>query len=73
MFKQQYRLHYRSILALFLVAVFLVSVIAPTADARRPRNAITGAALGAGAGALVDGGSGARTGAVAGAIVGAIR
>ena len=73
MSKQGINVNYRSIFAVLLVAAFLVSVIAPTADARRGRNAVRGAAIGAGVGALVDGGQGARTGAVAGAIVGAVR
>ncbi len=73
MFKQRIKAHHRSMIAVLLVAAFLVTVIVPTADARRARNVVTGAAVGAGVGALVDGGRGARTGAVAGAIVGAVR
>ena len=56
-----------------LIAAILAWALATTADARRARNAVRGAAIGAGAGALVNGGRGARTGAVAGALVGATR
>lgn len=73
MLRQRINMHFRSTLALLLVTAFLMSLMAPSADARRGRNAITGAALGAGAGAIVGGGSGARRGAVAGGIIGAIR
>ena len=73
MFKQRTNAHYRSILAALLVAAFLTSVIAPTADAKWHKNTIKGAAIGAGVGALVGGGSGARKGAAVGAIVGAVK
>ena len=73
MSKQRGYVSCRSFLLAFLVAAFLTSVIVPTADARRGRNAVQGAVVGAGVGALVGGSSGARKGAVAGAIVGAVR
>jgi len=63
----------RTIMVAGLVSAFLVVLIIPSADARRARNAARGALLGAGVGALVDGGRGARTGAAAGALVGALR
>jgi hypothetical protein len=55
-----------------LIVMVLASVFTMTADARRARNAVVGAAIGTGIGALVDGSPGARTGAVVGAIVGAV-
>jgi len=57
----------------FVLVALFASALATTADARRFRNAVTGAAIGAGVGALVDGGRGAGTGAAVGAVVGATR
>ena len=48
MSKLGFSVSYRAILAGLLVAAFFMSAIAPTADARRARNALTGAAIGAG-------------------------
>lgn len=66
-------LHYRFVISGVLITAFLMLVIATTADARRARRAVGGAAIGAGVGAIVNGGRGARTGAAAGALIGAIR
>ncbi len=64
---------FRVVVGSTLIATALTMVLVTTADARRVRNAVTGAAIGAGVGAVVDGGSGARTGAAVGAVVGAVR
>lgn len=64
---------HRNFVALFLTAALLVLAAASEADARRSRNALTGAAIGGGVGALVGGLRGAGTGAAIGAIVGAVR
>lgn len=56
-----------------LIAAVLLSLGVTDAEARRARNAVTGAAVGAGVGAVVDGSSGARTGAAVGAVVGAVQ
>ena len=65
--------HYRIVISGVLITAFLMLVIVTTADARRARRAVGSAAIGAGVGALVNGGRGARTGAAAGAIIGAVR
>lgn len=63
--------HKRSLGTTVCAAVILIGLAAEPADARRGKNIVRGAVIGAGVGALVDGGRGARTGAVAGALVGA--
>ncbi|QIG50952.1 hypothetical protein G5V57_26410 [Nordella sp. HKS 07] len=57
----------------FLSAAILASILVPNADARRARNAVTGAAIGAGLGAIMDGGRGAAQGAAVGALVGVVQ
>ena len=61
------------LIAGLLIATFITLAIATTADARRARRTVQGAAIGAGVGAVVNGGRGARRGAAAGAIIGAVR
>lgn len=60
-------------IAALLVATIVILALIETADARRARRTVQGAAIGAGVGAIVDGGRGARRGAVAGGIIGAVR
>ncbi len=63
---------YQSLIGASLIAAVVITLIASEADARRARNMVLGGTIGAGVGALVDGGSGARTGAAAGALIGAV-
>ncbi len=66
-------LHCRIVISGVLITAFLMLLFATAADARRARRAVSGAAIGAGEGAIVNGGRGARRGAAAGAIIGAVR
>ena len=52
----------RTVTAAALVATIAFTLLAATAEANRARRAVVGGTIGAGVGALVDGGSGARTG-----------
>lgn len=64
----------RSILKASMLAMCIVASMVTAADAnRRVQNSVRGAAVGAGVGALIDGGQGPRTGAAVGAIYGAVR
>ncbi len=63
----------RFLIAGLLITTFITLVFATTADARRAKRVVRGAAIGAGVGAVVNGGKGARRGAAAGAIIGAVR
>lgn len=63
----------RSIFAVCVLAICMITAMSSVADAnRRARNSVRGAAIGAGVGALIDGGQGARTGAAVGAVAGAV-
>ena len=73
MFGQVSNTHCRIVISGVLITAFLMLLFATAADARRARRAVGGAAIGAGVGAIVNGGRGARTGAAAGALIGAIR
>lgn len=73
MISQTSNVQYRFVISGVLITAFFVMVIVTVADASRARRAVTGGAIGAGVGAIVNGGSGARTGAAAGALIGAIR
>ena len=65
--------NFRTIVASSLLAAMAVTLFVSVAEARRARSSVTGAYIGAGVGALMDGSSGARTGAAAGALIGAVR
>jgi hypothetical protein len=72
MVKQRLNAQYPLLLGLLLSAAVLVSVFATEADARRARNTASGVAIGAGVGALVDGGRGAVRGGAIGALIGSV-
>lgn len=63
---------YRFLLGVFLIAAISVSVFVTAADARRARNTASGLAIGAGIGALADGGRGAVRGGAIGALIGSV-
>lgn len=72
MVKERSNAQYRFLLGLLLSTAVLASVFVTEADARRTRNTVSGIAIGAGIGALVDGGQGAVRGGAIGALIGSV-